>query len=303
MSMYPKECFVPAVITNIHTYDPGELRKVELTIPSHIEHEGRLYPIRDSMRPGTAFLAKPLGIRTGKWRRRMYTRSNCSLTASGVLETIINDTHREKADTSPWWQSEQIDQLMVTGGGIDVRVDLHETSSEMVVFENVHESHPNNLRLESDQEWPQKRILALGFLTGITPFLSYVRYMRALDFGRTQDRAGVELFLIVSVRNPRQLMDHEELMEIAAQYPKNFRYHPVLTREWPEDWPYSKGRIIRSMEKEGKEEVDLSGLQAVAGDLKTYHVRMCGNVQARNQLELGVQQTGEQPLSFRAEVW
>lgn len=57
--MRSKEIFVPAVVTNVHTIDPGEIRKIELTLPSNYEVKGELYPIRDRVRPGNAFLTKP----------------------------------------------------------------------------------------------------------------------------------------------------------------------------------------------------------------------------------------------------
>ena len=92
----PRELFVPARITNVHTYDPGEVRKVAFTLPEIFEVDGRPIPVGDHMRPGSAFLVKPFGVRTQKYRRRMYTRTNCSDESPRVLETIINDTHRKK---------------------------------------------------------------------------------------------------------------------------------------------------------------------------------------------------------------
>ena len=111
----PRELFVPARITNVHTYDPGEVRKVAFTLPEIFEVDGRPVPVRDRMRPGSAFLVKPFGVRTQKYRRRMYTRTNCSDESPRVLETIINDTHKEKADTSPWWQTDDLVQRCRTG--------------------------------------------------------------------------------------------------------------------------------------------------------------------------------------------
>ena len=51
----PRELFVPARITNVHTYDPGEVRKVALTLPEIFEVDGRPIPVGDHMRPGSAF--------------------------------------------------------------------------------------------------------------------------------------------------------------------------------------------------------------------------------------------------------
>jgi len=128
--------------------------------------------------------------------------------------------------------------------------------------------------------------------------------MRALNFGRTSQHEGACLVLIVSVRTPRQLMEHDELLQIQKEFPENFRYHPVLTREWPDDWEYTKGRMIRAQTSSGGEElIDLSPLIDVVGDIKSYHVRICGGRVVHDQLVRGFQQKDLAPLSLRAEVW
>ncbi|UCE64409.1 MAG: hypothetical protein JSU59_04510, partial [Nitrospirota bacterium] len=73
-----KEIFIPATITKVITLDPGEIRTIQLTLPKEFELDHVRYPVRDRMRPGTAFLTKSFGARTQKLRRRMYTRSNSS---------------------------------------------------------------------------------------------------------------------------------------------------------------------------------------------------------------------------------
>lgn len=300
----PREVFVPATVTEIHTYEPGEVRKVVLTLPETYEVEGRLFPIQDRMHPGSAFLARPFGQRTGKFRRRMYTRSNCAMDAPRALETIVNDTHREKADTSPWWQSEAIPEIMLSSGTIDVRVDVDEEAKELVVYENSQKIQPNNLILEPDIVWPTMRFLALSFSTGITPFLSHLRYMRKQGFGKSRTCRGVEVTLVATVRNPRQLMEHDELLELARTVPDHFQYHPVLTREWPEGWPFTKGRVMTIEEDGGSEsQVNLEPLLALVPNVEQCHIRLCGNAKARDQLTLGLRQLDISPLSFRAEVW
>lgn len=298
------EVFVPAVIEHVATIDPGEVRAVTLRLPQRVEIEGRTYPLRDGMRPGNAFLAKPPGARTGKLRRRMYTRSNCAEQAPLRLETIINHTHEPKADTSAWWQSDQVEALRKTAGAIDVRVVLHPDGTCLTVYENTAREGPRNLRLEPDGEWATMRMAGVALSTGITPFLAYVRHMRARAFGRSASARGCHLLLIVSVRHPRQLMAHDELLQTQRAFPEHFRYHPVLTREWPDDWPYGKGRIIRSTEGSGPGgRVDLGGLLDVVPDLSTRHLRFCGNAQARDQLQRGLEQHDLTVASFRAEVW
>jgi hypothetical protein len=299
-----KELFLPAKITKIFTLDPGEIRTIQLTLPKKFELDHVPYPVRDNMRPGTAFLTKSFGARTQKLRRRMYTRSNSSTSAELQLETVINYTHVAKADTSLWWQSDEVLARQQRGEPIEVRVDWNEADSVFEVFENTHACEPSNLRLEPDGRWEEMKFVGIAFATGITPFLSYLRYMRERQFGRHHDSVGAHFTLVASARAERQLIEHEELLELKRQFPLNFHYHPVLTREWPSDWSYTKGRIIRvSANEDPSPQVDLSRLLAVVPDIDRCHLRMCGNQEARDQLQQGIAQLGITPLSFRAEVW
>lgn len=298
------EIFVPAVIADLRTIDPGEIRVVTLALPQEYKADGRTYPIQDHLRPGNAFLARPIGARTGKTRRRMYTRSNCAITAARTFETIINHTHETKADTSIWWQTDQVEALHRSGGAIDIRVDPSPDGTALILYENGLRVAPSNLRLEPDDQWPTMQIVAIALSTGITPFLAYARYMKTFGFGRTSQAPGCHFTLIVSVRNPRQLMEHEELLALARSFPENFRYHPVLTREWPSGWPYGKGRIIRVEETGGQEgRVDLGPLRELVPDLSQGHLRLCGNVRVRDQLQRGLREEGWPVLTFRSEVW
>ncbi|MCY4612820.1 MAG: hypothetical protein OXB94_04255 [Nitrospira sp.] len=300
----PRELFVPARITNVETYDPGEVRKVAFTLPETFEVDGRSVPVCDRMRPGAAFLVKPFGVRTQKFRRRMYTRSNCSDESPRVLETIINDTHKEKADTSPWWQSDDLVQRYRTGGSIDVCVNYDEARSELVVYQNSETVDPTTLVLEADQEWNSMRIVAVALSTGITPFLSYLRHMKARAFGVPDGTGGGHFTLVVSVKTPPQLMEHQALLDLAREVPQHFSYHPVLTREWPGDWSHVKGRVIQVRTNGGQDpRVNLAPLIALEPNLRQCHVRFCGNEVARNHLVLGLDQAQQVPLSFRSETW
>ena len=298
------EVFVPARITNVQTIDPGEIRLVELTLPETHEMAGRLYQIRDNMRPGNAFLARPMGARTAKPRRRMYTRSNASLTAPHVLQTIINHTHEARADTSIWWQTEEVEGLHREGGTIDIRLNINSDGHSLDVFENSLQGADKNLRLEPDDQWPTMRYVAVALGTGITPFLAYLDYMQALRFGRPDYSPGCRFTLIASVRHYGQVMEHERLLDLERRFPHNFRYYPFLTRQWPADWPYGKGRIVRASETcEGSRQIDMGHLVKVVPDLAEWHLRMCGNALCRDEIILGLQQNGIDVLSFRSEVW
>ncbi len=298
--MNVRRVFVPATIAAVRTIDPGEIRAVTLVLPEAFEIEATPYPIQDDMRPGNAFLARPLGARTLTIRPRLYTRSNCARTDARVLEVIINHTHEAEADTSIWWQTEQVDGLRRARGTIDMRADLGPESTHLVLYESSKECKPTNLRLEPDDVWADMRILAIALSTGITPFLAYLRHMRALAFGATPQRPGGHVTLIASVRHAGQLMEHAELLALEREFPAHFRYHPVLTRAWPSDWSHGKGRILR-VTAVGK--VDLQPLLEVVPDLEDYHVRFCGNAVAREQLSRGLRQGGQQVRSLRAEVW
>ncbi len=308
--------FVPARVTDVRTVDPGEVRKITLTLPDTVDIEGRPVPVRDRMRPGAAFLVRPFGVRTQKYRRRMYTRSNCAADSPRVLETIINDTHSGKADTSPWWQTDAPERLWRTGGSLDVRVDYDDAHSELVVYQNSDTERRDNLILESDRDWPSMRMVAVALATGITPFLSYARAMTARAFGMApgtrHDPPAPEgrFSLIVSVSGPRRLMEHQALLDLAAEYPRRFAYHPVLTRERPKDWPWTTGRIMRppspahaGMAPAAAARERLAPLMALERDLHRCHVRFCGNAPARDQLVSLLEQARVTPVSFRSEVW
>jgi hypothetical protein len=298
------EVFVPARITKVRTIDPGEIRLIEVTLPEAHEVAGTLYRIRDGMRPGNAFLARPTGARTAKPRRSMYTRSNASRTAPRVLETIINHTHEARADTSIWWQTEEVDRLHREGGTIDIRLNSNPDGIHLDVFENSLDGAEKNLRLEPDDQWPTMRYVAVALGTGITPFLAYLDYMQALRFGRADHSPGCRLTLIASVRHEGQLMEHERLLEFERRFPDNFRYYPILTRQWPADWPYGKGRIVRMSEGcEGSRHIDMTPFLEVVPDVADSHLRMCGNALCRDEIVLGLQQHGIKVLSFRSEVW
>lgn len=304
--------FVPARITHVQTYDHGEVRKIALTLPDTVEIAGCPVPVHDDMSPGAAFLVKPFGIRTGKHRRRMYTRSNCALDSPRVLETIIDHTHKDKADTSPWWQTEEPERLWRTGGTLDVCMACDDTQPALTIYQHTSTERRDNLILESDQQWPSMRIVAIALATGITPFLAYIRHMKTRAFGLTasDQTPGGWFSLIVSVSNPRRLMEHRALLDVAAAHPLRFRYHPVLTREWPDGWAWTTGRIIGADPggQPGTDSADnarrqLAPLLALERDLHRCHLRFCGNVVARDQLLAWLERASIEPLSFRSESW
>jgi len=291
--------FVPAEVSRLDNIDPKEIRVVEIQMPHAFEVDGRMYPIADEMRPGTAFLAEPFGVRTKKLQKRLYTRSNCGLTENRILQTIINDTHDPKADTSVWWQTDEVR----VGDKINVRVEFNGDGTTLIVYEHRIKEENKSLKLEPDEWWLDKKFLGIGFSTGVTPLFAHVRYLAALNFGRTRKHPGAHYVLIVSVKNPRQLMSHEEWLELEKKHPENFRYHPVLTREWPDDWPYTRGRIVKAEKgANGKERINMDPLFQVVPNIEERHVRMCGNDTAEQQLRTGFEQT-RRPATFKAEVW
>lgn len=298
------EHVVGARIHKLRTIDPGEIRLVQLVLPEEIELAGKFYPIRDSMRPGTAFLAKPWGSRTGKFRRRMYTRSNAAINEPRLLETFIDDTHREQTDTSGWWQSEMATDWFEKGKTVEVRLQLDEEAGVALVYENTLVCKPANLRLEDDEIWEGMRMVCVAFGTGITPFLSYARYLKAHNFGQKRGRAGVHMTLVATIRHEGQLMLHEELLALEQEFPQHFRYQPVLTRSWPTAWAYLKGRILRVAHSvDGKDQIDISPFQTIVPDIAQSHFRVCGSVTACRQLALGLEQEGLIPLTLRTESW
>ena len=298
------EHVVSARIGQLQVIDPGELCRVQLVLPKQVEINGKHIWLLDRMRPGTAFLAKPWGSRTGKYQRRMYTRSNASRSEPGILETFINYTHRPKADTSLWWQSEIATEWFAQGKGIDIRISVDEREGSATVYENTAMCKGTNLRLEPDGEWEKRRLVCLAFGTGVTPFLAYVHYMSQGEWKIEGRKPRGHMTLITSVRHERQLMHHPELLRIAQQYPDCFRYIPVLTRSWPSDWSSLTRRVIRTqVMTSGEEHIDLSPLLEAVPDLEECDLRVCGSVTACRQLEQGLKDLKIRPVTFRKESW
>jgi ferredoxin-NADP reductase len=234
----------------------------------------------------------------------MYTRSNSAFNEPRLLETFINHTHQEQADTSMWWQSDMAYDWFKKGKTMDVRLQLDQDKGIASVYENTQMCKPANLRLEDEGSWEEMRMVCVAFGTGITPFLSYIRFMAALNFGQRRSRSGVHLTLVASVRHAGQLMLHEELLLLEKKFPQHFRYQPVLTRAWPDDWEYLKGRILRMEQKELRnDQVDITPLQTIVPDLAQSHLRVCGSVMACRQVTLGLDQRGIVPLTVRTESW
>ena len=298
------EVVVPARIHCLESVDPGEIRRVQLALPEHITIEGTTYVMKDSMRPGTAFLTKPWGSRTQKPRRRMYTRSNIASTEPGILETFINDTHSSRSDTSAWWQSEDAYEWYVNQKPLEVRVTLDPEIRLARVYENTMLVKPANLRLEEDGVWERMPMILVAFGTGVTPFLSYVRYM-ARHWANTEGSENpAPVILIASARHEQQLILHDELLTLADTASHWFRYHPVLTRTWPDDWGHTRGRMLRDgPSPENASNIDLSPFLELVSDPSKSHLRLCGNSQACQQLVQGLSQLGITPMSIRSESW
>jgi hypothetical protein len=298
------EYVVSARISQLQIIDPGEIRRMQLALPDGIQIGGRRYVICDTMRPGTAFLAKPWGSRTNKYRRRMYTRSNASSNEPGLLETFINDTHLAQADTSLWWQSEVADNWYKSGKGIDVRLTVDEEAGIDTVYENTNMCKETNLRLEPDGEWEDRQLVCVSFGTGVTPFLSYIRYMADQEWSQRGGIGDGALTLIASVRHEGQLMLHQELLKMAQEFPQHFRYLPVLTRSWPSDWSFSTGRIIRiKVLRSGEERIDPTPLLELVPNLSQSDLRMCGSVAACRQVIQGLREHHILPATVRTESW
>ena len=86
-------------------------------------------------------------------------------------------------------------------------------------------------------------------------------------------------------------------LTLEDRFPENFRYHPALTREWAEDWPYTRSRVIRMEKESGR--IDLSPLIDVVPDIGCRHVRVCGRNDATRQLVKGLHERKISPLSIR----
>ncbi len=298
------EFFVASIIKELEILDPGELCRVCLALPNRLEVEGISFPLHDQMRPGTAFLAKPWGERTKKYRRRMYTRSNVAKLQPGLLETFINYTHRELSDTSIWWQSVDAQDWYRQGRPIEVRIQIDREQGMAIPYESASVCKPTNLRLEDDGAWESMPFFCVAFGTGVTPFLAYIRNWVA-HHSQPGGLTGLRpLTLVVSAKHFSGLICHEELSRIQKKNPGRFRYCPVLTRTWPANWVGGRGRLISvSQNSSGNERIDISNLLAFLPGLPHGHLRVCGNKEVCNQILTALERGGIVPLSTRMESW
>lgn len=287
--------FVPARIKTLETVSEGELRVIQLELaPSYTIKKTR-YPVMVTLRPGSAFLARPFGVRTQEEQSRLYTRSNCG--SIRILEAIIDRQNNDRADTSWWWNS----PLPCVDDFINVRMDFAHQNTALSVYEHLQQSKSieHSLRLESDKWWSDKKFVMVALSTGIAPFLSIIRHMQSLEFGRTSRTPGAHVILIASARSSRMLIAHQELMKLQYKFPHNFMYHPVLTQRWSRQWSYTRGRIIKHTENA----IDLSPFLNIAPDFQDRHFRFCGNATALQQFQRGFARLQKKPLSMRAERW
>lgn len=280
----------------------NELARVEIELPSTHEVEGVVYPIYDYMTPGSAFIAIPFGSRTRRWEKRAYTRSNCAELTPMGLETIVNYSKSKvkPANTSAWWQEDDLAEAM-----IEVRVEFDETHTHLKPFSLAHKEEAQSLLLEPiEMLCMMKRILAIGFYTGATPFLAYTRYMAAYHFGHAlKNQQDFRFIFIVCVQNESQLMYHDELRKIQMKFPYNFTYWPVLTRTWPKDWRYGRGRLLDPDRDNVRFRVDMMPLLTTIRGIEHFHLRICGGCEPRDRIQLGLEQHGIRPLSVRSECW
>jgi len=274
--------FARATVTKLRRLDPGTLLAIELTLPTNLTISGKEHSVRDGMRPGSGFWIEPM--------KQLYFRSNCSIVAQRHLETIITDTY-DKSDTWSWWRTEGVKE------GDTVGVEVEADSRGLV---RIHESKA--MALEPDSWWSEQNFAAIAFSTGVAPFLAHIRYMALFEFGRAFNRfnRGAHYVLIVSAKDPQGLICHEELRALEDRFPENFRYHPALTRQWADDWPYTRSRVIRIEKENGR--IDLSPLMDAVPDIGRRHVRLCGGREATSQLVKGLQEDKISPLSIRTEV-
>lgn len=292
---------VPAKTRVVHLAK-NELVRIEINLPAMHEIEGIAYPIYDYMTPGSAFIAAPFGSRTNRWEKRAYTRSNCAELTPMCLETIVNYSKSKEmpANTSAWWQEEDLVEAT-----LEVRIEFDEKHTHLKPFSLAYKEEAYSLLLEPiEMLCFMKRICAIGFYTGATPFLAYARYMAAYHFGHAlKNQQDFRFILIVCVQNESQLMYHDELEKIQKKFPYNFIYWPVLTRTWPKNWRYGRGRLIDPNRGDLGPRVDIAPLLATVRALEHLHLRVCGGCKSRDRILLGLEQHGIRPLSFRSECW
>ena len=84
--------------------------------------------------------------------------------------------------------------------------------------------------------------LLLCTVTGIAPFVSYVRTLYA-DWKRNQFRADIRLFLVQGASRSWEFGYREEIERVAAEVPW-LTYVPTISRPWEDSaWQAERGRV------------------------------------------------------------
>lgn len=253
-------------ISEIIDFEPGELRALRFKMPGDIYMRHR--------RPGNAFWAKLWGEHTKKMEVRAYSFSDSTLTP--VIETVVSKALKDP-NTSLHLQGVKV--------GDEIEIRLESGSRRLYI------NPRKDLELEDDSWWPHQKFLFIGLGSGVAPHLSIVRYMAGMDL-------IPDAVFVVSAKNYKRLIFHDELKRIAIQFP-NFSYMPFLTRvlpeNWdlgmPDDWRYYCGRP------------NLAALVENIPDISERHVRICGGQGAEKVFEEEAKILGLKFPSVRAEMW
>lgn len=128
-----------------------------------------------------------------------------------------------------------------------------------------------------------KCILLIGGGVGITPLMSVIRYLT--------DRAWPgDIYLIYSVRNPKDFVFREEIEYLSRRHP-NFRV--VVTVSHPEgtDWTGTTGRITKEL------------IAKSVPDLASRYVHLCGPVPMMEAVKKELAELGVPPQRIKTEAF
>jgi ferredoxin--NADP+ reductase len=124
-------------------------------------------------------------------------------------------------------------------------------------------------RFTLDLKSGRRRHLLLATVTGIAPFVSYVRTLYR-DWKQGKPPADVELFILHGASRSSEFGYHEELEQYAAEVPW-LEYTPTISRPWEDTaWQRETGRVEDLIRKYA----DLWG--CTPGDTSVY---LCGHPQ------------------------
>ncbi|MEM0094800.1 MAG: FAD-binding oxidoreductase [Candidatus Micrarchaeaceae archaeon] len=129
----------------------------------------------------------------------------------------------------------------------------------------------------------EKKVLYLAGGTGLAPFMSMMKYVRALN-------SGNDIILIYSVRFPNEIIMKDELMQLEKDI--GMRMIVTVTRPQPGDgWTGETGHIDANM------------IRKYVNDLSERTAYICGPLPFVKAMKASLAELGLPDAKIKADVW